>query len=301
MVLLVYIMCYMVFPGNDKIKEQLIFRSLGDISHRQRIGCGFMNKGGISLDEYNSRFTTYALIYVIRGTGRYVDEEGQEIPLGPGSLFQRHPGLLHSTIIDPESRWLECFLDLGEDLYRALVTMRLILPEEKVCWLPPGSGIEEEFFRMMVSLRDSSERELPHYSMSMMQFCATLLERARKGNEDEWNRIETSCQDFNSRLDERLDLKEYCRSRGWGYESFRKNFSQKMGLSPGQYIIQRRMDEACRLLRTGRLSVKETARKLGYRSPYEFSAQFRRFTGWSPRDYRGAQPSQDADQPLATR
>ncbi|MDC7241323.1 MAG: AraC family transcriptional regulator, partial [Spirochaetales bacterium] len=59
-------------------------------------------------------------------------------------------------------------------------------------------------------------------------------------------------------------------------------------------------DEACRLLRTGRLSVKETAQKLGYRSPYEFSAQFRRFTGWSPRDYRGAQPSGE-DQPLAAR
>ncbi|MBF9014240.1 MULTISPECIES: AraC family transcriptional regulator [unclassified Oceanispirochaeta] len=280
----------MVYPGNDHIREELVFRSLGEPSRRQRIGCGFMYKGGVSVDEYESYFSSYALVYVIRGRGKYITEQGQEIPLEPGSLFQRHPGILHSTLLDPESRWLECFLDFGEDMYRALVSMRLVFPDEPLCWLPPDSGIEEEFYRIMMSLKEASERELPHYSMEILQFCASLLERSRKGDEPGWDRVELSCRDFNRMIDKRFDLKEYCYSRGWGYESFRKVFYKKMGLSPGQYIIQIRMDEACRLLRIGDLTVKETALRLGYKSPYEFSAQFRRYTGWSPRDYRGAQP-----------
>ncbi len=289
--LLVYIMCKMVFPGIDSIQNELIFRSVGDSSRRQRIGCGFIHKAGIRLDEHNSLFTTYALVYVIRGRGSYISADGQEHKLHAGSLFQRHPGQLHSTLIDPDSSLCECFLDLGRDLYQALLSMRLVFPEERVGWLPPDRGIEEEFFRLMVGLKEASERELPHQSMTILQFCASLLGRSRRdGDEGEWDRIERSCRDFRDTLGSRIDLKAYCRSRGWGYEAFRKSFTGKMGISPGQYIIQRRMDEACRLLRSGHLTVKETALRLGYKSPYEFSAQFRRCTGWSPRDYRGAQP-----------
>jgi len=285
---LVYIIWIMVFPGIDQIEEQLVFRSLGEPTFRQRIGCGFMHKTGVTGDEVNSRFSTYALVYVIRGRGHYVCEDGQKISLQEGSLFQRFPGVVHSTLLDPESRWLECFLDLGEDIYRALVSMRIVLTGEPVYWIPPGSGVEDEFFRLMISLKTAAERDLPRCSMEVLQYCASLLELAREGDDPVWNRIERSCQDFSGMLDQRPDLKEYCRSRGWGYESFRKHFVRKMGVSPGQYIIQRRIDEACRLLRSGRLTVKETAVKLGYRSPYEFSAQFRRLTGWSPGSYRRA-------------
>ncbi|MDC7233457.1 MAG: AraC family transcriptional regulator [Spirochaetales bacterium] len=281
----------MVYPGHDEIKEELIFRSLGDPARRQRIGCGFMHKGGIRVDEFETRLSSYALIYVIRGRGRYITATGQEIDLVPGSLFQRHPGVLHSTVLDPDSGWLECFLDFGEDLYRALVSMRLVFSDEFCCWIPPASGVEEEFYKTMLSLKEASERELPHFSMEVLQFCASLLERSRLQDEQGWDRVELSCRDFNLMICQRLDLREYCRNRGWGYESFRKVFYKKMGLSPGQYIIQRRMDEACRLLRMGNFTVKETALRLGYKSPYEFSAQFRRYTGWTPRDYRGAQPS----------
>jgi len=166
--------------------------------------------------------------------------------------------------------------------------MRLIFEDEYIGWIPPDSGIEDEFYRTMLNLKEASERDLPHYSMKILQFCASLLERSRKGDEPGWDRVEVSCRDFNAMISQRFDLKDYCRSKGWGYESFRKVFYHKMGLSPGQYIIQRRIDEACRLLRIGDFSVKETALRLGYKSPYEFSAQFRRCTGWAPRDYRAA-------------
>jgi len=285
----------MVFPGIDSIEEQLVFRSLGEPSFRQRIGCGFMHKSGVTGDEVNARFTTYALVYVIRGRGQYICEDGQKISLQPGSLFQRFPGVVHSTVLDPDSRWLECFLDVGEEIYRALVSLRVVLTGEPVFWIPPGGGVEEEFYRLMTSLNTAAERELPRCGMEILQYCSTLLERAREGDDPVWNRIERSCADFASLADRRPDLREYCRNRGWGYESFRKSFTRKMGVSPGQYIIQRRIDEACRLLRSGRLSVKETAEILGYRSPYEFSAQFRRVTGWSPGSYRRAGQPPEAD------
>ncbi len=279
----------MVYPGIDKIKEQLIFRSLGGLESRQRVGCGFMHKDGIRIDEKDTRLSTYALVYVIRGEGEYVDEDGNRYPLKAGSLFQRIPERNHSTILDPGSRWAECFIDLGAELYRALVAMRIVEPDKYVYWLPPDKGLEKEFYHYKRSLETVKERELSLFGLEMLQFCASILQRAKSEAGDPlWIMVEKSCRDLSGRCAERFDLKEYCRENGWGYESFRKAFVRRMGISPGQYLIQRRMDEACRLLRTGRLTVKEIALQLGYHSPYEFSAQFRRITGWSPSAYKGA-------------
>ncbi len=288
---LVYIMCKMVNPyflsSFADLEEKMVFRSLGEGSAVERMGCGFMKKEGIRRDQVNTRFSSYALVYVIRGRGEYLDEDGEKWDLEAGSLFQRHPGRLHSTLLDPESAWRECFLDLGPVFYQALAAMRIIRPGESPGRIPPGSGVEEEFYRMMCSLEEAGERELPRCGMDILQLTASLLERADQGEDPEWRMVEQSCRDFSDAIGRRIDLRAYCRKRGWGYESFRKAFARKMGMPPQQYIIRRRMDEACRLLRSGRLNVKDTATRLGYRSPYEFSAQFRRMTGWSPRDYRG--------------
>jgi len=279
----------MVYPGIDQISQHLVFRSLGDSEHRQRIGCGFMHKPGIRVDEKNFRSSGYALVYVIRGRGEYVCADGTVHALKPGSLFHRHPGVIHSTLLDPAGRWAECFLDMGPDLYRALTVLRVIHPEEAVSWLPPDTGLEQEFYSFMRALENAPERELPHMGVEIIQLCASVLQRVRAEDKDPlWHMVEKSCRDFSRSVSERMDLREYCRVNGWGYESFRKAFVKRMGISPGRYIIQRRMDEACRMLRSGKQSVKETADALGYRSPYEFSAQFRRVTGWSPGRYRGA-------------
>ena len=141
----------------------------------------------------------------------------------------------------------------------------------------------------MISLETVPERELPLLSLELLQFGASLLQRVKTEESDLlWIMVEKSCRDLSRRCAERLDLKGYCRENGWGYESFRKAFVKKMGISPGQYLIQRRIDEACRLLRGGRFSIKEISSRLGYTTPYEFSSQFRRITGWSPSAYRGA-------------
>ena len=140
---LAYIICKMVYPGIDKIKEQLIFRSLGEQESRQRVGCGFIKKEGVRIDEKDSRMSTYSLIYVLRGKGEYIDNHGNSFPLKPGSLFQRIPSQSHTTLLDPDSSWAECFLDFGPDLYQALVSMRLIEPDKSVYWLPPGQGAGE--------------------------------------------------------------------------------------------------------------------------------------------------------------
>jgi bacterial regulatory helix-turn-helix proteins, araC family len=59
-----------------------------------------------------------------------------------------------------------------------------------------------------------------------------------------------------------------------------------MGVPPYQYREKRRHDAACALLMQRSLMIADIAGVLGYCSPHEFSAKFKRRAGSTPSDYR---------------
>ena len=67
---------------------------------------------------------------------------------------------------------------------------------------------------------------------------------------------------------------------------FRNEFKKFYHVTPVEYVKQRRMETACRLLRTKLYTVAEVATRAGFDSISYFSAEFRRRMGCSPREYR---------------
>ena len=63
-------------------------------------------------------------------------------------------------------------------------------------------------------------------------------------------------------------------------------FRRTLGVSPIHYQLNRKMEAARRLLLATEEPVKEIAFRLGYSNALYFSAEFRRFTGESPRNFR---------------
>ncbi len=63
-------------------------------------------------------------------------------------------------------------------------------------------------------------------------------------------------------------------------------FRKFVGLSPGEYIIQARIEAAMQLLKTSDHSITRIAELLGYCDVYAFSRQFSNRTGLSPKAYR---------------
>jgi AraC-like DNA-binding protein len=73
---------------------------------------------------------------------------------------------------------------------------------------------------------------------------------------------------------------------------FARSFREAYGSTPHQYLLARRMERACFLLRETGRSVTDISLDVGFRSLGSFSATFSRWLGVSPSAYRaGNEPS----------
>lgn len=66
-------------------------------------------------------------------------------------------------------------------------------------------------------------------------------------------------------------------------------FQHHLNVTPIQWLLQFRIDQAAKLLATTRLSIGEIGRRVGVDDPYYFSKFFKKITGKTAREYRSKQ------------
>jgi len=87
-------------------------------------------------------------------------------------------------------------------------------------------------------------------------------------------------------LDRPLQAEKLAQTVGISPTHLRRLFRQETGASLSQYSKQLRMTEACRLLQTTLLSVKQVAAKAGAGDVSHFVRSFEKTYGLSPTRYR---------------
>jgi len=87
---------------------------------------------------------------------------------------------------------------------------------------------------------------------------------------------------FTEQVISNLHLADLC---GISQAYMTKLFKTQFGASPNQYIITKKLQYACDLLKSGEYSVSEVAQKVGFSSAYYFSRVFRERIGICPSKY----------------
>jgi AraC family transcriptional regulator len=67
---------------------------------------------------------------------------------------------------------------------------------------------------------------------------------------------------------------------------FASLFKQAMGISPYQYVIQQRVDQAKMMLAKTDLAIADIALQVGFSSQSHLNQQFKRITGMTPKQVR---------------
>lgn len=101
-----------------------------------------------------------------------------------------------------------------------------------------------------------------------------------------WTQLQRSIEHIHDNIDKRLSLDQLAGIANMSKFHFAKSFREAMGIAPHQYLVKLRIEKARKLLTDPALSLSEVAKRVGYSDIGQFSAQFRKAAGASPKRYR---------------
>jgi len=127
---------------------------------------------------------------------------------------------------------------------------------------------------------------LERLSLSFKLLCEIARETNRTQLDEHYLKIKEGLgylqHNFNREFPVSQLSKMCCLSEG----SFRKSFSECMGVSPVEYRNRLRVQKAIHLLKTGEYTVSEVAEAVGVRDIKYFGKLFKRYTGVTPRQIK---------------
>lgn len=106
-----------------------------------------------------------------------------------------------------------------------------------------------------------------------------------------------------SRLADPVTVAELAAQAGLGPGQFIRAFAARFGRTPHQFLLQSRVDDACRALRSARTPISRIAHDLGFAHQSHFTRVFSKMTGETPAAFRERQGTgrrrRSADDPTA--
>ncbi len=243
----------------------------------------------------------FDLWLVCGGDVELTDPKGHKTRLGRGSVVCLAPGDVFELQADSSSPYTNAFIhfDLVDDAGR-------MLPHNQI-EMPPLTGrihdinyFESTMRRIMFLQYHQGRKSDPDVLSSIQTQCSLLLKGLlydfQMANADIPG--ETGIQHHHRQLVSSALSKIYqqpessisaaglAKEFGHSQRHFCRIFRLVTGKTPGQTLIEARVDHAKKLLATTSLNVTEISESLRYENVFYFSRQFKKLTGIAPTEFR---------------
>lgn len=123
-------------------------------------------------------------------------------------------------------------------------------------------------------------------------YCISAGTHTRAYSENEYldREMHSAVTYFNENYNQDISIENYAQTRGMSVSWFIRNFKKYTGMTPMQFIVSLRVNNAQILLEQTNYSIYEIAKIVGYDDQLYFSRLFRKQKGVSPSQYRKRQP-----------
>jgi AraC-like DNA-binding protein len=238
----------------------------------------------------------YLIHLVVAGKGTF-QAAGRTWDLRPGDLFLVSPNQLITYTADAEQPWEYCWVGFNGACAHTLVAQLPFTDAEPVHHTKDPDSLRQalgDLFR--------ARGPKPQDEAAMVGYLYLFMAALMKETRDRKPRTTSSASQyvlnaikfiqFNYSHD--ISIDDVAKSVGVSRSHLYRVFMSNVGKSPIDYLTEYRINEACKLLRTGSLSIAEVAVSVGFFDQFYFSRVFKKSIGMPPSKYAALQLAEDA-------
>lgn len=235
----------------------------------------------------------YLLCFVKSGCGTFCLHDSQdynvftEYPMTQGDVFLIRPGQLTRYISDTDLPWTYAWIAFtgesaagcldragfaaspvirtGADLYDRIVRLteeNILIPQSPLRWMYASAFL----WKMFADLAREASPSVP-------------IPAARQY-------VLTAIRLIEHRYDQALTVSGLADALGISREYFYTVFKDETGKSPLRYLLEYRVNQACRMLKESSLPIYLIAQHSGFQDQAYFSRKFHQIIGMSPSEFR---------------
>jgi AraC-like DNA-binding protein len=231
----------------------------------------------------------YQVIYITKGKGIFESDHCKLREVKAGTLIFLFPGERHRYRPDDYTGWDEYWIGIKGEILDNLIKRNFFKPESPCQYI----GYNENIFCLFNAIIENTKQETSGYqplissaALHLMGTCHAITKQNALYSEEKEIIVNSARLLFRENIAEVFSPEKAAGQLNIGYSRFRKIFKNYTGLSPGQYYIQLKIDQAKVLLYDPNLSIKEIAFGLKFESYFYFARLFKKKTGLSPTEFR---------------
>jgi AraC-like DNA-binding protein len=237
---------------------------------------------------------SYYLIHTAAAGKGIYEINGKPYKCSKGDSFVIFPGELFSYEADSQEPWHYVWVAFRGHLSGVLLQQLGITPERPVI---PGSGTRKTLALYRRLLRALQQTEWPPLAdLEAAGILRLLLHEFGLSNQAVLPFKQTQATAAERQVNQAVrwlslqyaqpvSIDQLARSLGYHRTHLSKIFKQQIGLSPMQFLMQIRLEQAKTLLES-HWTVEQVASSVGFADALYFSKQFRKRFGLSPTEYR---------------
>ncbi len=273
--------------GGIDLREETFKNSYKD-TIKENIGLSVYNTG---FQQCEAGYTWgpavrdhYLIHYISSGKGQYCCD-GQVYELSAGDLFLVYPLKIVSYTADEDSPWEYIWVGFNGGDSSRLLEMTDFTRDHPVIYCEEADFRYKEILMRIYEQRGSQPWNDTEMTGILYHFFSELIRQSHThGNKRSYSRayVENALRFIECNYTSDISVADIARYIRISRSHLYKLFTEVMGTSPKDYLMNFRLNQACGLLRNGDMTISQVSASVGFKDPLYFARIFKKNRGMTP-------------------